>query len=162
MTVEALDLIAAGRAKFVEQDDSQATFAPALKKSSGIVNWSKPAGEIKDLVRAVNPWPLASTWYYGSGPPRRVILLEVESLDCDAAVETRVAPARRSPPAGGREGAGEVIRSAGDGPVVAAGRGCVLLRRVKPPGGREMDGAAYARGHGILVGGRFGRQPDAG
>lgn len=39
------------------QDDSQATFAPILKKEDGHVDWSRPAPEILNRVRGFVPWP---------------------------------------------------------------------------------------------------------
>jgi methionyl-tRNA formyltransferase len=39
------------------QDNSQATFAPSLKKEDGFLDWSRPAAEIHNRVRAFNPWP---------------------------------------------------------------------------------------------------------
>ena len=39
------------------QDDSAASFAPLLKKEHGFIDWSSPAVEIHNRVRAFNPWP---------------------------------------------------------------------------------------------------------
>ena len=35
--------------------------APRLKKTDGILDWTRPAGEIADRIRGCNPWPGAST-----------------------------------------------------------------------------------------------------
>jgi methionyl-tRNA formyltransferase len=43
------------------QDESQATYAPKLKKEDGRVDWTKPAIEIERQIRAMNPWPGAFT-----------------------------------------------------------------------------------------------------
>ncbi len=39
------------------QDDSQATYAPILSRETGTVDWEKPARNIHDLVRGLQPWP---------------------------------------------------------------------------------------------------------
>jgi methionyl-tRNA formyltransferase len=150
MAVEALDRVEDGTAVFAPQDESKATSAPALKKKRGFISWRRSALEIKNLVRAMNPWPLAYSFYRGpTGPTQRVIVLDVVPLPS----------AHQSFGASALTGAtpGQVVRCDREGPAVAVGDGCVLIRRVKPAGGREMDGAAFVRGHHIEVGGRFVR-----
>lgn len=39
------------------QNESEATFAPRLTREDGIIDWTKTAEEIHNLVRAFNPWP---------------------------------------------------------------------------------------------------------
>jgi len=145
MMVEALDKAEDGTAMFIAQDESKMTQAPSLKKRDGLISWRRSALDIKNLVRAMNPWPLAYTFYRGAGPSdhsERVIVLDVAPLPNQAD------PNGATP--------GEVVRCDKEGPVVAGGDGCVLIRRVKPAGRREMDGAAFVRGHRIEAGGRFG------
>lgn len=47
------------------QDDGLATKAPLLKKEDGRIDWSRPAAEIANLARAMNPWPGAFTTHGG-------------------------------------------------------------------------------------------------
>jgi methionyl-tRNA formyltransferase len=37
-----------------------ATLAPRLKKTDGVLDWTRPARELADLVRGCNPWPGAT------------------------------------------------------------------------------------------------------
>jgi len=39
------------------QDDSQATYAPILKKEDGHIDWHHPAGDILNRMRGFDPWP---------------------------------------------------------------------------------------------------------
>lgn len=39
------------------QDDSQASYAPILKKEDGHVNWGSPRREILNRIRGFTPWP---------------------------------------------------------------------------------------------------------
>jgi methionyl-tRNA formyltransferase len=48
------------------QESAQATYAPPLKKEDGFINWTKPAAEIHNRVRAFNPWPGTVTKFRGS------------------------------------------------------------------------------------------------
>ncbi|MGA7662446.1 MAG: methionyl-tRNA formyltransferase, partial [Candidatus Sulfotelmatobacter sp.] len=40
-----------------QQDHSQATLAPILKKEDGLIDFSRPATEILNRLRAFQPWP---------------------------------------------------------------------------------------------------------
>lgn len=63
--IEALELIKNKQAKFIPQDDSQATKAPSLKKELGLINWDKTSLEIHNKIRGLQPWPSAFTHYKG-------------------------------------------------------------------------------------------------
>jgi len=47
------------------QDHAAATMAPILKKDHGLIDWAKSPEEIANLVRAMNPWPVAHTTHGG-------------------------------------------------------------------------------------------------
>jgi methionyl-tRNA formyltransferase len=47
------------------QDNSQATFAPLLKKNDGLIDWSLPASAIYNRIRGLQPWPGAFTTFRG-------------------------------------------------------------------------------------------------
>ena len=50
-----------GESRPRKQDDSHATYAPMLKKEDGRIDWTKPAREIRALIRGMLPWPGAFT-----------------------------------------------------------------------------------------------------
>jgi methionyl-tRNA formyltransferase len=62
LLVATLDAIEAGTAVETPQDDAQATYAPKLSKAEGVVDWSRPAPHIHNLIRGLWPWPHASTY----------------------------------------------------------------------------------------------------
>src|SRR5687767_5782522 len=62
LLVESLDAIEAGTAVETPQDDSQATYAPKLSRAEAVVDWSRPAARIHNLIRGLWPWPHASTY----------------------------------------------------------------------------------------------------
>ena len=47
------------------QDNSQATFAPVLKKEDGRIDWSLSAQQIYNRIRGFDPWPGAFTSFRG-------------------------------------------------------------------------------------------------
>ena len=57
MLVEALELVVAGTAHYIPQNDDLATYAPKLAKQEGIIDWNRPALEIHNHIRAMHPWP---------------------------------------------------------------------------------------------------------
>jgi methionyl-tRNA formyltransferase len=48
-----------------KQDASEATLAPLLKKEDGLIDWSRPAADIHNQVRGLQPWPGAYTTFRG-------------------------------------------------------------------------------------------------
>ena len=49
------------------QDDSQATYAPILKKEDGLIHWTQSAFAIERRVRGFQPWPNAYTSFNSKG-----------------------------------------------------------------------------------------------
>jgi methionyl-tRNA formyltransferase len=65
LLVRTLDGLADGRITGEKQDNSLATYAPLLKKEDGAIDWSRPAQEIHNRVRGLQPWPGAYTGFRG-------------------------------------------------------------------------------------------------
>src|SRR5207237_1751326 len=63
--VETVNGVLNGTLKPKPQDESQATFAPILKKEHGFIDWSMSTVEIHNRVRAFNPWPAAVARFRG-------------------------------------------------------------------------------------------------
>jgi len=51
-----IDELASGRAVEVEQDHSQATLAPKIKREATKIDWTRPADQIARQIRAMHPW----------------------------------------------------------------------------------------------------------
>lgn len=49
----------------VPQNDSDATFAPIMRREDGLIDWQKSAWEINDQVRGFQPFPASYTFYEG-------------------------------------------------------------------------------------------------
>jgi methionyl-tRNA formyltransferase len=48
-----------------KQDNAAATYAPILKKEDGAIDWNRPAREIHNRIRGLQPWPGAYTTFRG-------------------------------------------------------------------------------------------------
>jgi methionyl-tRNA formyltransferase len=65
LLVETLARIEAGTIQAEQQDESQATLAPILKKEHGVIDWNWPAKKIVDRSRGFLPWPGAYSFFRG-------------------------------------------------------------------------------------------------
>ena len=63
--VEALHLIETGKAKYTPQIEEDATFSGKITAEQEQIDWSRPADEVINLVRALNPSPVAWTMWRG-------------------------------------------------------------------------------------------------
>ena len=119
-TIAALD---AGTAAAIPQDLAQATKARRLRKTDGAIDWSCTAADIKNQVRALQPWPRASTdWLRAGALAMRLIVGRVDVREGSPSV----AP-------------GTVVVADKQELVIAAGQGAVALRA--SAAGRAADDA---------------------
>ncbi len=135
---EVYPLLVAGRAPRVPQDHARASYFGGRKPEDGAIDWSRPAEEIRNLVRAVtDPWPGAFTTLGG----RRLFVWWAETRPLPEA-------ARDALP-------GAILRD-GDGAVlVATGDGALELCDVSWEGGERTDGRSWARAAGLTGADRF-------
>jgi methionyl-tRNA formyltransferase len=75
LAMEVVRQIDAGTVQGRKQDASQVTKAPKLKKENGVIDWSRHAREVRNQIRAMQPWPTPYTFLHRSGqPPLRLII----------------------------------------------------------------------------------------
>ncbi len=134
--LEALPILDKGKAKFVAQDESKATYAPKVEKEHGVISWKLPAKQIDLLVRAMTPKPGAQT-RLGN---KRFIVMEgtVEQDLYGMGIP------------GGLQSSGE------EGIRVCTGKDIYRITRIKPDNGRNMTAGEFVRGHHIAPDARFG------
>lgn len=145
---EAVRLIAEGRAPRRPQDPAGATYVGKLTKEDGRIDWTRPAQELANLVRAMDPWPSAFTYTGG-----RLLKIWRARVAEDPAGETPAAP-----PASPEPEPGTVLAVTEEGILVAAGGGVLRVEEVQPEGGRRMSAEAYVRGHRVAAGERWGER----
>ena len=139
LVVQAIDDLAAGTVHAIDQDPAQATRAPRLKKELGQVEWRRSAAEIKNQVRALQPWPKTYTfWQRPGGEPLRLILEKVQ-----------VEPALPAEP-------GMVLEAKGDRLAIATGQQALVIDAIQPAGKRVLSAAEFLRGYPVRPGERFG------
>lgn len=117
------------------QDESRATYAPMLKKEDGLIDWKKSGKEIFNLIRGMQPWPVAHTH------------LDSKMLKIYGAVISAES---------GGEAPGTVVK-ANKNLAVATGEGTLYLTDVQLEGKKRMPVDAFLRGHKIKLGQVLGR-----
>ncbi len=123
-----IESIAADTAAILPQDRSQVTKAPKLSKDDGWIDWTAPSQTIHNLVRAMNPWPLASTtWLRPTGPVRLIV--------------------HRAELAAGAGQPGQILEATGDRLIVAANPGAVRLLTVQMVGKKPFPAVEFLRGN---------------
>lgn len=115
------------------QDDSRSTYVSVLDKRMSVVDWSKSAQEVHNLIRGLDPWPVAVT-------TRGEVRLKL--------FQSRLTGKATSLPAGSVTEADPK-----KGLFVACGDGQVLqITEIQMVGKKRMSAGDYLRGHGIEPG----------
>lgn len=111
----------------MKQDEQKATYAPMLDKTMAELDFTRPAAELHNLIRGLNPWPVAYT-HYGD-KKLKVFAARVE------------------------QGSGEpgTVLDA-DRFVIACGEGALRFTEVQLEGSRRMSAEEFLRGKKIFVG----------
>ena len=139
LLAEVLDAWAEGRIVAAPQDEALATYAPAVKRSDALIDWSLPAVEIWWRVRAYNPWPVAYTTWRGED----LRILEAWPLAGEAGCAPGTVLAEVTLPA---EAGQDALRTF----AVQTGVGRLAVLRAQRPGRRGMTGLDLLRGaHGM-------------
>lgn len=107
------------------QDHSMATEAPMLKKTDGLVDWSKSSGELESLIRGLDPWP--SAFCFLNGKRLRLFRPEVVYKETDAQP-------------------GTLIRTDKRGLLIACGKDALLIKEIQPEGKKRMTVEAFICG----------------
>jgi methionyl-tRNA formyltransferase len=92
------------------------------------IDWSKPAAEVYNLIRAVNPAPGAWTRFKG----QKFDIFDARKVD-------------------GSGQPGEILGVSDDGVTVAAAGGAVLVKRVRGEG-QKVPAAEFAASTGLKAG----------
>ena len=131
--IETVKLIKAGNMKREKQDDTLSTYAAKIEKSDCLLDFSKSAEELHNLIRGLSPIPLTFT-HTPDGKLLKVTSARIVDRDTICGKE-----------------AGEVVSLDGE-IVVACGKGKIALTGVLPEGKGRMRADEFIRGRKINVG----------
>ncbi len=137
LLLETIDLIDKGEVKPLPQSDVEATSAPKITPELCRIDWSKPAAEIKNLIRGLSPVPGAYTFYKG----KLLKLFKAQVTD-------------QTPHS---EGFGEVISAdKNKGLEVKTSKGSLTILEIQPQSKKKMKGDEFVRGYRIREGEKLG------
>jgi len=127
--LEALRMLAEGRAPRIPQDNAIATNAPKLTRDDGKIDWAAPAEIIERKIRAFNPWPGAFALVTEKSD--RTLRLKL--------FDARIVEGKGRP--------GEILRADNQGLVVGTGKNALSLGHVQLEGKWRMSASDFVRGH---------------
>jgi methionyl-tRNA formyltransferase len=140
LVLQVIKDLTAGATRPIPQQKAKVTKAPKLHKDDGRIEWTRTAQQVHDLVRAMQPWPTASTYWHTSEVSKAPLRLIVHKT---ALVEGQGPP-------------GRVLEAQADRLIVAASQGAVRVVSVQVPGKKAMGVADFLRGHLVLNGDLLG------
>ena len=112
----------------LQKQEDETFYAKMLDKNLANINWNKSSKEIHNLVRGLNPWPIAYTDYKGE----RMKIYETESLEEKNSNEP-----------------GTIIDVSKNGIKVACKEGVLIIKKVQFPNSKPLTIEQYINGHEI-------------
>jgi methionyl-tRNA formyltransferase len=130
--LEGVDLVKAGKAPKIKQDESKATYEGICRAGNARIDWGKPWEQIDRLIRGCNPAPGAWTTIDGA----TIKIFDAKPL-----------PAKDPKGIAGK--LGEVVAVEGDGITVVCADGRFKISRVQPADGKKIDAGEWAKSANI-------------
>jgi methionyl-tRNA formyltransferase len=138
LLVETIPDYVAGKIQPRKQDAALATHAPKIKKEDGCIDWTQPATNLWNRLRAFTPWPGAFTFLPAQPRPKLLKIWQAEPI-----------PAGTSEP-------GRLLCPDEKAIVVACGEGALKILELQLEGGRRMNAPDFLLGHPLPPGLRLG------
>ena len=134
LLLKTLKALEEGSISPVKQNNDEATYVSVLKKEMSVIDWTETAAVIHNLIRGMNPWPVARTFFNGK------VLKIYSSVVCN----------KESSASAGS------VSVKGDEIFVTCGEGSVLkLSEIQLEGSKRMSAAEFLRGRAFPDGFSF-------
>jgi methionyl-tRNA formyltransferase len=134
--LEVIDELDRSRVAGTSQEGAEPCPAPKITRRHGRIHWDRTAGEVRNLIRGLNPWPGAYSAI--AGKTIKIYRAELAGSSPDG-----VAPGQIT---GADARAGLVVNTAD---------GLLSLTEVQLEGKRRMNSAEFLRGFRLQAGDRF-------
>lgn len=132
LILKTIEMAEKGELEPEKQNESESSYASMIDKKMGLISWSDNVFKIKNLVRGLNSWPLAYTYYKGS-------LLKVGSVNVYE--EAHNEPFGKIKKASSKEGL-----------FVYASGGVIEILTCQAEGKKMMSAKDYLMGHSLEIG----------
>ena len=113
-----------------EKQTDETFYAKMLNKDLALIDWNNKAEDIHNLIRGLNPWPIAYTNYENN----YMKVFESKVLNETTAKEP-----------------GTIIGVSKEGIRVATSKGVLLIKKIQFPNGKPLTVEQYINGHEIKV-----------
>lgn len=130
--MNTLEDIEQGKAVLKKQNSKEATLAPKLKRTDGIIDWSKSAEDVFNQIRGTVPWPGSFSYWQG----KLLKIWQAKVVDFD--------PADFKP--------GEVISASKEGILVACGANAINIKLLQLESSKSLQAHQFICGHKINKG----------
>ena len=130
LLIETIEGLANGTIKGIKQE-GETCYAKMLSKNTGKISWDKSALEIHNLIRGLNPWPIAHTTY----KEENMKIYESEVLNENSNKEP-----------------GTILSVNKSGMKVSCKEGVLLVKKVQFPNGKPLTIEQYITGKDIELG----------
>ena len=137
LLLETVNAMARGPVTATAQDERAVTYAAKLERHESSVDWNQPAEVLHNLIRGLQPWPVAAGMLHG----RRVMMRRSHAISEEA--HTAIP--------------GTILRVGPEALVVAASSGVIHLLDLQPEGRAAMTIRDYLNGRAVEPGDRFER-----
>ena len=137
LLMRTLEGLANGLITERKQDNSLATYAPKLTKEQGLINWSWPAERLDGLIRGLDPWPGAFTYYNEK-------MLKLFGCFLANKGETFSAP-------------GKIKGLTERGLEIETGQGSIIVEEIQVSGKKRLPVKEFQRGSTLSVGSILGK-----
>ena len=128
--LQTIKQIAEGSVVRNKQNDAKASYAPLLTKELERINWLLPAQEIYNLVRGLNPWPVAFSIFKG----KKLKIWQTKVIDNVTIGEI-----------------GIVLSLTETGFTVQTGKGILEILELQPESKRKMTAKDFVCGNQISI-----------
>ncbi len=132
LLVDTVNGIGKSKITPIPQDESEATYAPPIKKENAKIVWNKPSLEILNLIRGSFSWPIAFT----DSDIGRIKVYDAE-IDHGSGIP------------------GEVLELYDKGLKIATADSSIVIKRFQVESGKRMTPVEYFRGHPGIIGSFF-------
>ncbi|MDY6935234.1 MAG: methionyl-tRNA formyltransferase [Spirochaetota bacterium] len=132
---EVIGLLASGISTPIRQKEDEATYCMKIDREIAQINWGRTSMEIHNLVRGLNPKPIAWTNFRGKSIKIWKTRLIDEGIDCNIGLGFLKIYKKRL--------------------FTRTGDGYVEILQLQPEAKRVMDGSSFINGYRVIEGDRF-------
>lgn len=113
------------------KQEGETCYAKMLDKNLAVIDWNNSAENIHNLIRGLNPWPIAFTTYEG----QKMKIFKSKVIDDKKYKEV-----------------GKIIKVSKSGIEVSTSSGTLLIEMIQFPNGKPLEVKQYINGHSIKEG----------